>query len=109
MCSHPYPQCVVTVRRDLGGTPQPLMPAHENILLTFYHWGIVKSLTRNTKALYFSRKKSILAFFFSNSYPQQMKHKIALQKQTQMVFVFNFIYTFQVIPYKYHQVKHNWF
>lgn len=37
-----------------------------------------------------------------------MKHKIALQKQTQMVFVFSFIYTFQVIPYKY-QVKHNWF
>lgn len=37
-----------------------------------------------------------------------MKHKIALQKQTQMAFVFDFIYTAQVIPYKY-QVKLNWF
>lgn len=37
-----------------------------------------------------------------------MKHKIALQKQTQMAFVFDFIYTAQVIPFKY-QVKLNWF
>lgn len=37
-----------------------------------------------------------------------MKHKIALQKQTQMIFVFDFIYTTQVFPYKY-EVKHNWF
>lgn len=31
-------------RGALGGTPQPLVPVHENGSLTFYHWGIVESL-----------------------------------------------------------------
>lgn len=53
-------------------------------------------------------KKKYFSLLFLLILTPNMKHKIALQKQAQMVFVFNFIYTAQVIPYKY-QVKHNWF